>query len=102
MGGGEGRRGDVLGYGFRVGPDAGAFFAGDVLDDFVEDGGEDEGAGFGFGGGGIRRGGVAFVGEVGADGYEEGTALGELAMPKRLKHQQERIYSQVPPPHPTP
>lgn len=70
--GGEGRGGDVVSDGLGVGPGAGSLFAGDVLDDFVEDGGEDEGGGFVR----VRGGGVAFVGEVGADGDEEGAALG--------------------------
>jgi hypothetical protein len=39
----EGEGGDVELDGFGVGPDACTFFAGDVLDDFVEDLGDDEG-----------------------------------------------------------
>lgn len=83
MGDVEREGGDVLGDGFGVGPDPCAFFAGDVLDDFVEDFGDDEGV---VGGGGVGGGccrGVALVGEVGADGDEEGTALGRLAWERR-------------------
>lgn len=66
MRGVECRCGDVHFNGLGIGPDASAFFAGDVLDDFVEDGGDDEGRVCGGGSGG-----VALVGEVGADGDEE-------------------------------
>jgi hypothetical protein len=57
VGGVEGRRGDVPLDSFGVGPDACAFFTRDILDRFVGDGGKDQVVG-----------GVAFVGEVGADG----------------------------------
>jgi hypothetical protein len=57
MSGAEGRRVDVPLDSFGVGPDACAFFTRDVLDRFVGDGGKDQVVG-----------GVAFVGEVGADG----------------------------------
>jgi hypothetical protein len=39
----EGEGGDVELDSFGVGPDTCAFFAGDVLNDFVEDFGDDEG-----------------------------------------------------------
>jgi len=66
VGGVKGRRGDVPLDGFGVGPDACAFSTRDVLDNFVGDGGKDQVVG-----------GVAFVGEVGADGDEICAALVE-------------------------